>query len=103
MQQRGSTGSPAGVSLQVVPRVVRMEWANGIHSARDRVFDLALEWRVVNGTGQTILVETVIGEGSANIGSAFSAHSNLNNARGNLMEDTFKKSQARLEPELRRL
>jgi hypothetical protein len=67
--------------------------------SKDR-YTLVLEWRVTDAKGSTVLLDTVIGEGTGAGGNAFSAHDQAIKIFKALMDDTFAKSRALLTPAL---
>lgn len=89
-----------GAQYYVTPVIKRAEQAPGTFAwSKDR-YTLALEWRVTDAKGATILLDTVVGEGTAAGGNTFTAHDQAIKIFKLLMDDTCTKSRALLTPVL---
>jgi hypothetical protein len=93
-------GLPTAV-YYVTPTMQRIEHTRGLWAWNDQVFTMAVEWRVTDQAGQTVLLDTIISEGRGPQGNGFTIRSETRDALGRLMNDTFTKARARLEPVLR--
>jgi hypothetical protein len=89
-----------GVQYYVTPVIKRAEQSIGMFAwSKDR-YTLALEWRVTDDKGSTVLLDTVVGEATGTGGNAFTAHDHAIKIFKDLMDDTFTKSRTLLTPVL---
>ncbi len=89
-----------GVQYYVTPVIKRAEQALGMFAwSKDR-YTLALEWRVTDVKGSTVLLDTVVGEATGTGGNTFTAHDHAIAIFKDLMDDTFTKSRTLLTPVL---
>jgi hypothetical protein len=83
---------PNSVGAILIPKVAGVEQASGMWAWTDASATLLLEWTLKDASGQTVWAETIKGEGTGKLGTAFSQISNAEARNAAMIEDAFKKS-----------
>jgi len=96
--------TPGGISkalYYVAPTMLRIEHTQAAWAFGEQVFTMAVEWRVTDRDGQTVLVDTIISEGRGRQGNVFTYKGDTKTTLGRLINDTFAKAEGKLSPVLR--
>lgn len=96
----GPAGVP-GAKYYVSLSLQRIEHTAASWAFGEQVLTMAIEWRVTNQAGQTILADTIISEGRGRQGNIYTYKGDTRAVLGRLMDDTFAKARDRLAPVLR--
>lgn len=97
-----SVGVGAEAQLFITPTLRHIERGTGGLAGARMVANMGIEWRVIDQSGKTIFLDTIVGEGVGTMGNAFTFNAHFNDVLGKMFDDIFTRSRSRLSPVLLR-
>ena len=90
-----------GVRFYVMPTMHYIAHADAAWAFGDQIFIMKLEWRVINDSGETVFIDTIVGEARGRTGNIFTYQGDTREVLLRLVDDTFAKSRESLAPVLK--
>jgi len=97
-----SVGPDEQLDYYVVAYAPRVERTTRLWAMQNQTLTVAVDWQVLNKTRETLLKDTVVGEGVQPMGNGFTGKGNFEAVIRDAMSDMFYKVRARIMPVLAR-